>query len=108
MVLANMMHDAYCTFKVPALHQQVQRKESIALIYQNAGLPGSLVVIIQKTLVLEIPDHHVACAVTACEHRLRINRCRRIVTENGKKLTIISKSSKTKIPAILRLTKGFS
>jgi len=32
------MHDAYCTFKVPALHQQVQRKESIALIYQNADL----------------------------------------------------------------------
>jgi hypothetical protein len=37
-VLANVMHDAYCTFKVPALQQQVQRKESIALIYQNAEL----------------------------------------------------------------------
>jgi hypothetical protein len=37
-VLANVMHDAYCTFKVPALRQQVQRKESIALIYQNADL----------------------------------------------------------------------
>jgi hypothetical protein len=32
------MRDAYCTVKVPALHQQVQRKESIALIYQNADL----------------------------------------------------------------------
>jgi hypothetical protein len=37
-VLANVMHDAYCTFTVPALQQQVQRKESIALIYQNAEL----------------------------------------------------------------------
>jgi hypothetical protein len=37
----HVMHDAYCTFKVPALHAQVKRKESIALIYQNADLPGS-------------------------------------------------------------------
>jgi hypothetical protein len=34
------MHDAYCTFKVPVLYRQVQRKESIALIYQNADLAG--------------------------------------------------------------------
>jgi hypothetical protein len=35
-----VMLDAYCTFKVPVLHQQVQRKESIAHIYQNADLSG--------------------------------------------------------------------
>jgi hypothetical protein len=37
-----VMHDACCTFKVPALHEQVQRKESIALIYQNADRPAFL------------------------------------------------------------------
>lgn len=52
MVLAKMMHDAYCTFKVPALHQQVQRKESIALIYQNADLVlDTLALAEQVTLV---------------------------------------------------------
>jgi hypothetical protein len=36
----HVMLDAYCTFKMPVLQQQVQRKESIAHIYQNADLSG--------------------------------------------------------------------
>jgi len=51
----HVMHDAYRTFKVPVLHQQVQRKESIAHIYQNADLPGCLGRRFRQLVALSVP-----------------------------------------------------